>query len=134
MKTSPYKTCFKIVRLTTICNGSKRTIFTSGGLGLLQTVLEPDTGWCASKEAGPLRGWIVKSHIRWREGQDIPYKGIETSPYKTRFNKGVETSPYKTRFKIVRLTTICNGSKRTISTSGGFGLLHVTRTRRKILC
>ena len=29
---------FKIVRLTTICNGPKQTIYASGGLGLLPDV------------------------------------------------------------------------------------------------
>ena len=43
---------FKIVRLTTICNGLKRKIFASGVLELLQMVSELDTGWCASKDAG----------------------------------------------------------------------------------
>ena len=31
---------------------SKRTIFASGGLGLLQMVSEPDTGWSANEDAG----------------------------------------------------------------------------------
>ena len=34
----------------------KRTIFASGGLGLLQMVSEPDTERCASKDIGPPRG------------------------------------------------------------------------------
>ena len=57
---------------------SKRTIFASGGLGLLQMVLEPDTSLCANKDVGPPRGWIVRSHIGWRG--NIPYKGVETLP------------------------------------------------------
>ena len=40
----------KTVRLTVIRNGLKWTISTSGGLGLLQMVLEPDTGWCLPRE------------------------------------------------------------------------------------
>ena len=32
------------------------TISNSGGLGLLQMVLESDTGRCASEDAGPSRG------------------------------------------------------------------------------
>ena len=63
-----------------IHNGSKRTISTSGGFGRLLMVLESDTGWCASEETGSSRGWIVKSHIGWREERNIPYKGVETSP------------------------------------------------------
>ena len=39
-----------------ICNGSKRTIFASSELELLQMVLEFDTGWCASEDARLLRG------------------------------------------------------------------------------
>ena len=34
----------------------KRTIFVSGGLGLLQMVSEPDIWQCASEEARPRRG------------------------------------------------------------------------------
>ena len=34
----------------------KRTISTSGGLGLLQMVSEPDTEWCASEDVGLPRG------------------------------------------------------------------------------
>ena len=35
-----------------ICNASKRTISTNGGLGLLQMILESDTGQCVSENAG----------------------------------------------------------------------------------
>ena len=56
-----------------IRNGPKRTISASSGLGLLQMVLEPDTGQCASEDAGPPRGWIVRSHIGWRREQSITY-------------------------------------------------------------
>ena len=35
----------------------KKTISTSDGLKPLQMVSEPDTGWCASKEAKSWRGW-----------------------------------------------------------------------------
>ncbi|KAG7030901.1 Bifunctional riboflavin biosynthesis protein RIBA 1, chloroplastic [Cucurbita argyrosperma subsp. argyrosperma] len=37
---------------------SKRTIFVSGGLELLQMVSDLDTGRCTSEDAGPPRGWI----------------------------------------------------------------------------
>ena len=33
----------------------KKIILVSGGLGLLQMVLKPDTGLCASEEAKPRR-------------------------------------------------------------------------------
>ena len=47
----------KTVRLTVIRNGLKRTLSVSGGLVLLQMVLELDTGrW-------PPRGWIVRSTL-----------------------------------------------------------------------
>ena len=62
-----------------ISNGIKRTIFASGGLELLQMESKPDIGRCASEEAGPPRGWIVRSHIGWRGERNIPYKGVETS-------------------------------------------------------
>ena len=62
-----------------IRNETKRTIFASGGLGLLQTVLESDTGRCAGEDVGPLRGWIVRSHIGWSGKRNIPYKGVEAS-------------------------------------------------------
>ena len=42
--------------LMAIRNGLKRTIFASGGLGLLQMVLESDTKRCASEDAGHQRG------------------------------------------------------------------------------
>ena len=54
------------VRLTAIRNRPNRTIFASSGLELLQMVSEPDTRLCATEDARPLRGWIVKSHIGWR--------------------------------------------------------------------
>ena len=55
-------------------------ISASGGLGLLQLVSELDTRWCAIKDTGPRREWIVGSHIGWRGEQNILYKGVETSP------------------------------------------------------
>ena len=64
----------------TIHNGPKRTISTSGGLGLLQMVLESDTGRCASEDARPPMGGFVRSHIGWRGEQNISYKGVKTSP------------------------------------------------------
>ena len=49
-----------------ICNESKRTISTSSELELLRIILEQDTGPCASEDARPPKGWIVRSHIGWR--------------------------------------------------------------------
>ena len=68
------------MRLTTIRNGPKRRIFARGGLGLLQMVSELVTGQCASEDAGPQGGWIVRFHVAWRGERSIPYKGVETSP------------------------------------------------------
>ena len=53
-KPLPRRQRYKIVRLTTIRNGLKRTISASARLGLrlLQMVLEPNTKRCASKDAG----------------------------------------------------------------------------------
>ena len=42
-------------------------------------VSEPDSERCVSKDVGPPRGWIVRSHIGWIGEQNIPYKGVETS-------------------------------------------------------
>ena len=52
----------------------------------------------------------MRSHIGWRGERSIPYKGVETSHQQTCFNT-------------VKLTTIHNEPKRTVSTSGGFELL-----------
>ena len=49
---------FKAVRLTAIRNGSKRIISASGELRLLQMVLEPNTGRCASKDTSPYGGGL----------------------------------------------------------------------------
>ena len=46
-----------------ICNGPKQTICASDGLGLLQMVSELDIGQCANEDAGPSRGWIVRSQV-----------------------------------------------------------------------
>ena len=41
-----------------IRNRLKRTIYASGGFEVLQIILEPDIGWCASEDAGLLRGGL----------------------------------------------------------------------------
>ena len=46
----------KTMRLTSIRNGLKQTIFASGGLGRLQMVSEPDIEKCANKDVGPQIG------------------------------------------------------------------------------
>ena len=48
--------CFKIVRLTAIRNGSKRTISASGEFELLRMVSESDNGRYVSEEVGSPRG------------------------------------------------------------------------------
>ena len=54
----------------------------------------------------------MRSHTSWRGEQNIPYKGVETSPIRH-------------VLKIVRLTMIRNRPKRTISASGGLELLQM---------
>ena len=51
--------------LKTLRGSPKRTISASNGLGLLQMISEPDTGRCASKDAGPRRGlnWEVPHQL-----------------------------------------------------------------------
>ena len=60
--------------LMTIRNGSKSTIFDSGGVRLLQMVLEP------TRTLGSHGGWIVRFLIGWRGEPSISYKDVETSP------------------------------------------------------
>ena len=73
-------------------------------------VLESDTGWCASEDARPRRGWIVRSHIDWRGKRSILCKGVEISPYQTRFKNFEEKAERE-------------NPNRTISASGELGLL-----------
>ena len=68
------------MRLTVIRNRPKRTISASGGLEMLQILLELETKRCANEDVGPPWGWIVRSHIGWRGKQNIPYKGVKISP------------------------------------------------------
>ena len=53
IKTSPYQTCFKNLEGKSESESPKKTISTSSGSGLLQMVLEPDIGGCASEDAEP---------------------------------------------------------------------------------
>ncbi|KAG7033927.1 Cysteine-rich receptor-like protein kinase 10, partial [Cucurbita argyrosperma subsp. argyrosperma] len=107
-----YKTRFKNLEGKPKRENPKRTISVSSGLWLLQMVLEPDTGQCANEDVGPLRGWIVRSHIGWRKKQSIPYKVVETSPSPTHF-KNLEEKPER------------ESPKRTISASSELGLLQI---------
>ena len=66
------------MRLTIICNELKQTISISSGFELLQMVSESDIERCANEDAGPPRGWFVRSHIDWRGERNIPHKGVET--------------------------------------------------------
>ena len=61
-------------------NGLKRTISTSGGLGLLQIVSESIIRQCTSNDTGPQGKWIVRSHVDWKGELSISYKSVETSP------------------------------------------------------
>ena len=45
-----------VVTSPTMMESANRTIYASGGLGLLQMILEPDTGQCASDDTGLPRG------------------------------------------------------------------------------
>ena len=119
-KPLPSRHVLKTVRLTAIRNELKWTISASGGLGLLQKASKLDTERCTSEDAGPQEGWIVRSHIGWRGERNILYKGVEW-----------KTLPSRRVLKIVRLMTIRNGLKRTISASGEIGLLHLPRRRRR---
>ena len=44
------------MRLTTIHNWLKGTMFANGGLELLQMGSEPDTGHCVNEDVGPSKG------------------------------------------------------------------------------
>ena len=70
------------MRLTTIRNGPKRTISTSGGFKLLQMVLEPDTERCDSEDVELSRGvdCEILHRLERRTKHSITYKGVETSP------------------------------------------------------
>jgi len=54
----------------------------------------------------------MRSHINWGGERNILYKGVETSPQQTCF-KNLEGKPER------------ESPKRTISASGGLGLLHI---------
>ena len=84
-------------------------------------VSKPDTEWCVSEDAVPSKWWIVRSHINWREKRSI------IRVWKPHTSKHV--------IKTVRLTTIRNGSKRTISANSGFGLLrNGIKARHGVVC
>ena len=65
------------MRLKAIRNGPRRTIFISGGLGLLQMVLELDTGWCVSEDTGLLREVDGEIPHRLEKGTKHSLQGCE---------------------------------------------------------
>ena len=65
-----------------------------------------------ARTLGPKGGWIMRSHIGWRGKRNILYKGMETSPWQTRF-QNLEGKPEK------------ESPKRTISANGELGLLQI---------
>ena len=103
--------CVLKLRLVTIRDELKMTISVSGGWQL-QMISELDTGPCVNEDIGPSKGWIVRSYISWRGKRNI-------------FLYGCGNFSLINTFKTVRLTTIRNWLKRTISVSSGFGLLQM---------
>ena len=71
---------FETVRLTAICNEPKRTITISSGLGLLQMVLDSNTDWCASEDAG-FKGGVCKIPHWLERERVVSYKDVEISLY-----------------------------------------------------
>ena len=53
----------KVMRLTTLHNGLKWTISTSGGFELLQMILEPDIERCVNENVGPQRKSLSSRHV-----------------------------------------------------------------------
>ena len=53
----------KVMRLTTLHNGLKWTISTSGEFELLQMILEPDIERCVSENAGPQGNSLPSRHV-----------------------------------------------------------------------
>ena len=61
------------------CDGGARNK-TMGRDVVDNLVLEPIPGRkCADEDVGPLRGWIVRSHIAQGSGSSMPYMYIPTS-------------------------------------------------------
>ena len=63
-----------------IRNGLKQTISAISGFELLQMVSKLGTSGLTTRMLGLQGGWIMRSHIGWREERNIPYKGVDTSP------------------------------------------------------
>ena len=53
--------------------------FISHYISLLLMVSMLEIGRCASKDVGPQKEWIVRSHISWREKRNLPYKCMKIS-------------------------------------------------------
>ena len=81
------------------------------GLGCYKWYQRQTPNGVPTRTLGPQKGWIMRSHVNWREERSIAYKRVETSPYPTRFRN------FEGKLKR-------KSSKRTISTSGGHGRLH----------
>ena len=81
---------------------------------MLQLVSEPDTKRCASEDAGPRRGVDCDPTSVGKGNEAFFIKGVETSPQNTHF-KNLEVKPER------------ENRKRTISASGGIGLLQFSR-------
>ena len=63
MEVSPKWACFETIRLMTIRNGQKRTIYADSGLELFQMVSETSTEQCVSEDASPQGVCTARSHI-----------------------------------------------------------------------
>ena len=60
------------------------------GSGCNNLVSEPIPGRkCAEEDVGPLRGWIVRSHIAQRNGSSMPYMYMLTSFSKRPFGSSL---------------------------------------------
>ena len=104
------------MRLTAISNGPKRTISTSGGFGMLQMVLEPNTGQCASEDVGTQGGGLCDPTSVQERNEAFLIRVWKSLP-------GIRVlKSWYTRFKIVRLTVIRDGPKRTTSAGSAFRL------------
>ena len=68
VKIYPQQTCYKNLGEKLESESPKRPMSANGGLEWLQMVLESETNWYVSEDAGPERGeYCERSHIDWRE-------------------------------------------------------------------
>ena len=101
----------KTMRLTIIHNSPNEQCLLAMGLGYCNRYQTQTPDSVPVRTLGTQEGWIMRFHIYWGRKRNIPYKDVEISPYQT-------------YFKIVRLTTIRNRLKQTISVSDRLKLLH----------